>query len=204
MTETLLTPEVKPEMKVETTLEAKVAPEVKTATDVKSQDAKIETKPDVKVEAKAEPIKYDLKKPEGTTLTDSDVQAVLAQAKEKNLTNEQAQLLLEAKSDGAKTYAARELQKIKDDSPKWVEAMKSEYKEDFKKTIENASRVVSKYADKEFKDFLDNSGLGNNPMVVRLFAKIGKAFGEDHWVDGNPSAPKKEVSKAEKMYDKTT
>jgi len=130
----------------------------------------------------------------------------IAQAKEKGLTSDQAQLLLNAKDQGAKEYALREVERIKGEAPKWLEQLKADKEiggEKLNETVENAKRVVGKYADQEFKDFLNSTGVGNHPMVVRLFAKIGKAFGEDHWREGSPVAPKKETSPASVMYDKT-
>ena len=158
----------------------------------------------------AEPAKeviYSLKAPEGSKLGKEDVDRISAQAKEKGLSNDQAQMLLDAEDRGHRNSSDREFKRIQAESKKWAEDLKADKEiggADLDKNVENASRVVKKYADKEFVDFLNSSGLGNHPMLVRMFAKLGKAFGEDHWVEGTQVKPKQvEKSAAEKMYDKT-
>lgn len=198
--------ETKTEVKTET-------PEVKAAvTAITAEPAKTEVKTEAKVEEKktSEPIKYDVKIPEKSSVTQKDVDAILAQAKEKGLSNEQAQMLIDARHDqAAKTlaeYQTREVERVKAEAPKWLEQLKADKEiggERFNESIENAKRVITKYGDKEFTDFLNNSGLGNHPMVARIFAKIGKAFGESHWVEGSHITPKQETNPAEKLYDKT-
>lgn len=50
-------------------------------------------------------------------------------------------------------------------------------------------------------EFLDQSGLGNHPAVVKTFARIGKAISEDTLVTGDE--PKGQKSHAERLYGDT-
>lgn len=157
----------------------------------------------------AEPIKYDVKAPE-KGVTQKEIDSILAQAKEKGWSNEVAQTLVDAKAESVKAalaeYQTREVERIKGEAPKWLEQLKTDKEiggDKFNESIENAKRVVNKYGDTEFKEFLNSSGLGNHPMVARMFAKIGKAFGEDHWREGSPIVVKTDKSAAATLYDKT-
>lgn len=173
---------------------------------VKTEPAKTEPAAKTEPVKPVVPEKYDLKVPEGSKLSAKELETISAQAKEKGLSNEQAQLLVNTRHEAVKGYEAAELQRIKDSSSQWLEQLKADKEiggERFNESIENAKRVVAKYTDPDFQTFLNTSGLGNHPMVVRAFAKIGKAFGEDHWKDGAASKPKQEKSAAEKLYDKT-
>jgi hypothetical protein len=45
---------------------------------------------------------------------------------------------------------------------------------------------------KDFKDLLDQSGLGNHPLMFELLTKVGKSIKEDGIVDGQKAVPKKD------------
>lgn len=198
------------ETKTEVKAEEK-APETKTETlitspETKAEETKTETKTETKVETKKEEDYSKIALPKDSKLTAKDLEASIAQAKKEGRSADVVQLLLNERDAAMKSYEASEVQRVKDEVPKWVEQMKADKEiggADFPKHVENAKRVLNKYAPQEFKEFLEKTQLGNHPMMVKTFAMIGKAFGEDHWKDGTPPAPKKEVDRAAIMYDKT-
>lgn len=152
------------------------------------------------------PEKYELKLAEKSSLNQADVDRIAETAKTQGLTNAQAQAALEAADNSIKSYVTRELERTKAEVPKWLDELKADKEyggEKFNETVENARRVVDKYADKDFKDFLNNSGLGNHPMIVKMFSKLGRSFGEDHFKDGSAIVPKKGKTSAEILYDKS-
>lgn len=147
-----------------------------------------------------------IKLPENSKLTTKDLEAAIAQAKKEGRPSDVVQLLINERDAAMKSYETSEAQRMKGESEKWLGELKADKEiggDNFTKSVENAKRVVDKYMDKEFKEFLDKSGLGNHPMLVRAFSRIGKAFGEDHWKDGNPPQPQKEKDPAKILYDKT-
>ena len=160
----------------------------------------------IKAVEPAKPTSYELKQASDSALNPDDLVKLKAQALKDGLTTEQAQALLDTSESSIKSYVAREIEKTKQQAPKWVDELKADKQyggEKFNETIENAKRVIEKYAEPDFKKFLNDSGLGNHPMIVKAFAKIGMSFGEDHWKDGSAIVPKRVVSPAERMYDKT-
>lgn len=190
-------PEVKPEATIITEPEKK-EPEVKVEPEKKE--------PEVKAPEKKEEDYSKIALPKDSKLTAKDLEASIAQAKKEGRSADVVQLLLNERDATLKGYEASEVQRMKDEVPKWIEQMKADKEiggADFPKHVENAKRVLNKYAPQEFKSFLETTQLGNHPMMVKTFAMIGKAFGEDHWKDGTPPAPVKVTDKASIMYDKT-
>jgi len=51
-----------------------------------------------------------------------------------------------------------------------------------------------------FRQYLDETGAGNHPLMFELMTKVGKAIGEDGIVDGD--APNVKPDRAERMYGK--
>lgn len=64
-----------------------------------------------------------------------------------------------------------------------LKALKDEWGDKFPAQVDTARAVIKKFAGDqapEVTKFLDDSGLGNNAQLVKLFAKIGEAMLEDH------------------------
>lgn len=47
-----------------------------------------------------------------------------------------------------------------------------------------AQRALEQFGDPELKEYLDSTGLGNHPALVKAFIKVGKAMSEDKVVTG--------------------
>lgn len=152
--------------------------------------------------AKIVPEKYDLKIPDGALITAADVERIAAFAKERGLSNEEAQAVLERDNANIVSYQENQraqLEKLKTD---WVEQVKSDKEIGgavFNESIELSKRVIERFGSQELKQQLDATGFGNHPELVRIFSKIGKAMGDDKLVIVNrQDQPKKTL--AEKMY----
>lgn len=60
-----------------------------------------------------------------------------------------------------------------------IEDLRLEWGEGFNANLGKAKAVVDTFGDPELKSYLNETGLGNDPMLIRMFAKIGSQFGED-------------------------
>lgn len=141
----------------------------------------------------------DFEVPEGFELDTEVMAEFTGLAKTLGLTQEQAQGLvglqnkLMEKSEGARAAALEAA--LAEQSAQWI----SEIKADpimggakFEQTISTAHRAVEAFATPELRALLNESGMGNNPEVVRLFASIGAAISEDKIVlPGTQEAPQK-------------
>lgn len=154
----------------------------------------------------------ELKAPEGSLLTEADVAAIQAEAKEDGLSPEQAQKRLErahnqrqAHFDANKPGGA-EWQKRVDF---WkAEALKDESIAGNEKKLAETVHLAKTFADKhvpaELRQFLDESGMIHTATVIKFFAKMGKKFAPDKAVQGKGKAQAKEKSPGDLMYGEDT
>ncbi len=52
----------------------------------------------------------------------------------------------------------------------------------FDEEVQNARKAIDAYTDKAFRQYMDDTGLGNHPALVKAFAKIGRELSEDRLV----------------------
>jgi hypothetical protein len=78
-------------------------------------------------------------------------------------------------------------------SEKAIEDLKKEWGSDFDVNSKGASRAFDKIGElagikKEFSEFMRDSGLGNNPMLVKAFHEVWKIIGDDSTLDTDGSS----------------
>jgi hypothetical protein len=165
----------------------------KTASANSGEPAKKETASESK-EGSAAPKEYTLTLPENSPLDDSAVERIAAKAKERGLTPEQAQELLNHESDAVSGYAQAQSEAFKQAVESWKATIENDKElggADYAKNAELAKRVVDRFATEDFKKALNETGFGNHPELFRVFFKIGKAMAEDQLVmPGAQQAPK--------------
>lgn len=197
--ETKTTVEMK-ETKTEVKDEGKAAEELKSLLDEAGEEGK---EGEEKAEVKS-PEKYEFKLPEGMVMDE----AMLAQAeplfKELNLTNDQAQKLVELQANYVK---ATEEQHVKDFEA-YVEGLKEETKKFFGTKLKEEMVFVAKARDqfihKELQDKLNISGLSNDKDVIVMLSKLGRVISEGKFIEGKASGFPNVESGATPatMYDK--
>lgn len=151
------------------------------------------------------PEKYDLKLPEGSQLDPSTVEKVSAFAKEKGLTQDQAQMVLEQRNTAVGEFVTNQqagLRKMVDGYLTTAKADPEIGGEKAKESFETAKRVVDRYASPEFKKVVNETGLGNHPELIRLLARVGKAMGNDKLVVASAQAAAQPKSIADVFYPK--
>jgi hypothetical protein len=158
-------------------------------------------KPDDKTPAKepekpaAEPV-YQLKRGEKSLLNEDDEKAVLALAKEKKISPEHAQAILEHQDKAVATYMARQTKALQEKSTKdWPAALKADKDfggDKFTETCELAHRAFSQFADEALIADLKATGLANHPGLVKTFARIGKRMQDARILVGKAAAPGKD------------
>lgn len=60
-----------------------------------------------------------------------------------------------------------------------LEGLQKEWGEGFNKNILNAQQVVKVFGDEDMMDYLNSSGIGNDPRIIKFLAKIGSSLKED-------------------------
>lgn len=64
--------------------------------------------------------------------------------------------------------------------------LQREHGPQFDNAMTSAKGIMSKYADPDFRTYLDESGLGNDPRMLRVLAKIGKDVTGETRLQGRP------------------
>jgi len=135
------------------------------------------------------PDSYDLKLPEGTNLDDAALEQITERARKLGLTQEQAEKLLEQENTNAAKAAEQQQETWKSQVEEWGKAVKSDKEiggDKYDATVKASRQAVEKFASPELKKALNETGFGNHPELVRCFAKIGKAMGEEQPASGSP------------------
>jgi hypothetical protein len=133
------------------------------------------------------PEKYEFTAPEGVTLDAAAVAAFEPIAKELNLTNDQAQKLVELQSSLVQQQREAWTGQLENWS-KEVKADKEIGGEAFTGSIKAAQQALTQFGTPELRAALDSTSMGNHPELVRVFAKIGKAMAEDTFVSATRQA----------------
>lgn len=140
-------------------------------------------------QANTQSTEIELKLPENSYLNAEALEAVKSFAKDKNITAEIAQEILNKQNDSLAGYHDYILSEHEKTVSKWAEQAKADQEyggENFGKNVEMAKRALEKFATPQFIKDLDQSGYGNHPEILRVFTRIGKLLAEDKMV--NPSA----------------
>lgn len=127
--------------------------------------------------------KYNLQMPEGVELDQTLLDEVAPQFRELGLTTKQAQALTDkfiaAQTKRAEAQADTWAQTITG----WVDQAKADPEMGGAKwdsTVKTASGVVGKFGSPELKEYLNASGAGNHPEMIRFMAKVGAVISEDN------------------------
>lgn len=145
-------------------------------------------KPDEK-EQKQEgaPEKYEFQAAEGVELDTEALKDFEPVARDLNLTNEQAQKLVDAYPKILAGVQQRQAEAWQKQTEGWAETVKADKEIGGDKLTANlsaAQRALEQFGDPELKEYLDSTGLGNHPALVKAFIKVGKAMSEDKVVTG--------------------
>lgn len=171
--------------------------------DVTTEEAKpIETKPDADAEIE---ITYSLKAPEKSALTAEDVKNIEAWAKEKHVSQEVAQAVVERESKLIETVKQASDAAAKAGVEKLYETWAAEAQKDpviggakWAETQANAKRALN--IDPDFKALISTSPFGNHPKVLAFLAKVGALTREDSRPNGGSVTTAEPFDLAKHMY----
>ncbi len=153
---------------------------------------------------KGAPEQYEFKAPEGREYDPGVLQAYSEVAKELNLPQEAAQKMIDKIAPLIEARQVEQIQSVKND---WAEAAKVDQEFGGEKLNENlavAKKALDKFGSPQLRTLLEESGLGNNPEVIRFMYRAGKAISEDTFVGGSKgnqkSGPKNFNDLASALY----
>ena len=133
----------------------------------------------------------EFKAPEGLSYDDQFMGTFKDVAKELNLSQKQAQHLLDK---CAPVLAQRQVEQIKAVSDQWVERTKTDKEiggENWTRASSDIARVRDKFGvnadgkmDPDIQEFMQTP-IGNHPGLLKLLARVGRAFGEGDFPRGD-------------------
>jgi hypothetical protein len=142
---------------------------------------------------KGAPEAYEpFKAPEGWEIDQALLTEFAPTLKELNLTQEQAQKVIDFAPKLVEQTAVATTAKVLDElgmagRQDWVAAVKSDKEFGGDKLAENlavAKKAMDAFASPELRALLIKSGMGNHPELVRAFYRAGKAISADNYVAG--------------------
>jgi hypothetical protein len=124
---------------------------------------------------------YEYEIPEGFMATDEELARFKNVAFENGLNQKQYQKLMELNVTSQKEAFEKLNQTIEAKREESITALKTEWGADYEKKLESAKSVLNneKVADENFKKFLEDTRFGDNPQVIRFFAKMSELISED-------------------------
>lgn len=138
------------------------------------------TKPDAKPEGAPE--KYEFKFPEGIKADEGVLTEFTGIAKELNLTQDQAQKLVDLQTK----HVAASAKALQDGWAKTVSDWADKAKADpviggekFAENLSIAKAAIKAFGDEEFEEMFNATGVGSHPAFIRAFHKIGKLMQDD-------------------------
>lgn len=127
--------------------------------------------------------KYALAMPEGVEVDQELLDAVGEDFKELGLTNGQAQKLSDKFTSVMQKRGEGQVKAWGDRVQKWADDAKADKDiggDKWSGTVSDAQRAINKLGTPELKEYLNASGGGNHPELIRILAKAGALIKEDN------------------------
>jgi len=141
---------------------------------------------------------YTITVPEGMVLNEPLMAAVTPILQEMKMNNEQVQTLSDAFSKVQQTMDIEKAkvaeQAFQEQTATWQQEVKADKELGGTKYDENlaiASQALKQFGSPEFKQILEETGLGSNKEVIRAFFHIGKELSEGRMIPGDTTGGEK-------------
>jgi len=150
----------------------------------------------------ADPLLYQqLVLPEGIAFDEGLLADFKQLAHQMKLTEEQVQQLVDFEAKNLQRQDRMAHEEKRSIIGKWAEQTKTAYGADLEKEISYALRAADQFGGPDFRALLEETGLGNHPVIIRTLSGIGRAVSEDISMGGAPAAPQDKTF-AEALYGK--
>lgn len=141
--------------------------------------------------AQGAPEKYDFKFEEGKTVDAGILDVYSEVAKDLNLTQEAAQKMLDKI---APVIEGKQLQRIEAVKNEWTQASMTDTEfggDRLQENLQVAESALAEFGTDQLRSLLKESGLANNPEVIRFMYRAGKSLSEDKFIGGNKGQKQK-------------
>jgi hypothetical protein len=142
------------------------------------------------------PESYEFKFPEGVEPDKEMLAQFEPIAKELGLTQEAAQRLVDLSAQQLAKVTEAQRQAFEQQTVQWVDQVKADKEiggDQLQERLGVAKKALEAFGSPELTQYLNATGLGNHPELIRAFYRAGKAISEDSVITGGQggnSAPK--------------
>ena len=146
------------------------------------------------------PEKYEFTLPDGFQMDEAGLTAFSEFAKDLDMPQEAAQKMLEKMGPAMQQRQMAAIEQVQNE---WTQASKSDKEFGGIKLDENlavAKKALDTFGTPELSKLLKETGLGNNPEIIRAFYRAGKAISEDSFVAGSQGKPSSARDPAKSLY----
>lgn len=147
--------------------------------------------------------KYDLKMPEGIELDEEMASALGPEFAELKLTNAQAQKLVDKYIEIQQARAQKQGEMWAETVTGWADQAKKDPEiggAKWDETVSSATRAVNALGTPALKEYLNASGGGNHPELIRFMAKVGAMVKEDNPATGGAEGAGKPADAAHILF----
>lgn len=137
------------------------------------------------------PEKYEFTAPEGKEFDAEVIGQFSDIAKELNLSQEAAQKLVETMGPKIAERQMAQVEMVRNEWAQQAQADKEYGGEKLQENLAVAKKALDSFGTPELRALLNESGLGNNPEVIRFMFRAGKAISEDTYVGNSTGAANK-------------
>lgn len=138
----------------------------------------------------ASPDEYQIEIPEGAKVDEAAMAEVKKLAFENKISTDALNKLVNfqvQREKNAQEKAVRDFnQRLEVERKESESALKKEWGNNFDVNLKLAQRVANKFLSGPTIEYLNKSGFGDNPELVKAFYEIGKKLSEDVFVAGEP------------------
>ena len=159
------------------------------------------------------PEAYKLTLPDDSPLDTSALERVTALAKSlKVTTNESAQAIAQALHAEVASYQQGLMEANAKGGDLWkarVAEMEKQAMSDpdiggtadrLQQSVQHSRQVLDRFGDANVRDFLEETGLGSSPALIKMLTRIYRAMGEDTFVVPNTAPKSQPKTLAERIY----
>lgn len=139
--------------------------------------------------------------PEDISIEPAKKQAFQTLAAELKLSSEQVQKLVDFETAAVRENTAKTAEEKRQTIAGWARQTKAYYGAKLDEEISFALRAADAFGGPDFRALLEDTGLGNHPIMIRTLVGIGRCISEDACPGGQPAA-KQDKTFAEALYGK--
>lgn len=138
---------------------------------------------------------------ENQPLETADLQAFTQLAGELKLTDAQTEKLAAFAQARVHARQQQQLEEKHQQAAAWAGQTRALYGAGLEQELTFALRAANTFGGPELRELLEQTGLGNHPVIIRTLSGIGRTISEDACPGGTPAAPQDKTF-AEALYGK--